>query len=48
MTHSHAEIRALLQMNGLSPSRALGQNFVGDANTQTPEFKSFIVNIERA
>jgi len=22
--------------------------FVGDANTQTPEFKSFLVNIERA
>jgi len=21
--------------------------FVGDANTQTPEFKSFLVNIER-
>ena len=33
MTHSHAEIRALLQLNGLTPSRALGQNFVGDANT---------------
>ncbi len=33
MTHSHAEIRALLQLNGLQPSRALGQNFVGDANT---------------
>ncbi|MBA2609919.1 MAG: 16S rRNA (adenine(1518)-N(6)/adenine(1519)-N(6))-dimethyltransferase RsmA [Actinobacteria bacterium] len=33
MTHSHAEIRALLQLNGLNPSRALGQNFVGDANT---------------
>ena len=33
MTHSHAEIRALLQLHGLSPSRALGQNFVGDANT---------------
>lgn len=33
LTHSHAEIRALLQLNGLEPSRALGQNFVGDANT---------------
>lgn len=33
MTHSHAEIRALLQLNGITPSRALGQNFVGDANT---------------
>ena len=22
--------------------------FVGDANTQTPEFKSFLVNIEKA
>jgi formate dehydrogenase major subunit len=22
--------------------------FVGDANTQTPEYKSFIVNIEKA
>lgn len=33
MTHSHAEIKALLQLNGLEPSRALGQNFVGDPNT---------------
>jgi 16S rRNA (adenine1518-N6/adenine1519-N6)-dimethyltransferase len=33
VTHSHAEIRALLQLHGLTPSRALGQNFVGDANT---------------
>lgn len=33
MTHSHAEIKALLQLHGLQPSRALGQNFVGDANT---------------
>ena len=33
MTHSHAEIRALLQLHGLTPSRALRQNFVGDANT---------------
>ena len=22
--------------------------FVGDANTQTPEFKSFLVNVEKA
>jgi 16S rRNA (adenine1518-N6/adenine1519-N6)-dimethyltransferase len=33
LTHSHAEIRALLNLHGLQPSRALGQNFVGDANT---------------
>jgi 16S rRNA (adenine1518-N6/adenine1519-N6)-dimethyltransferase len=33
LTHSHAEIRALLNLHGLHPSRALGQNFVGDANT---------------
>jgi 16S rRNA (adenine1518-N6/adenine1519-N6)-dimethyltransferase len=33
VTHSHAEIRALLQLHGLQPSRALGQNFVGDPNT---------------
>ena len=33
MTNSHADIRALLNLHGLSPSRALGQNFVGDANT---------------
>ena len=33
MTHSHAEIQALLNLHGLKPSRALGQNFVGDANT---------------
>jgi 16S rRNA (adenine1518-N6/adenine1519-N6)-dimethyltransferase len=33
VTHSHAEIRALLNLHGLTPSRALGQNFVGDANT---------------
>ena len=33
MTHSHAEIRALLHLHGLTPSRALGQNFVGDAHT---------------
>ncbi|MFZ6005947.1 MAG: 16S rRNA (adenine(1518)-N(6)/adenine(1519)-N(6))-dimethyltransferase RsmA [Actinomycetota bacterium] len=33
MTHSPAEIRALLAEHGLSPSRALGQNFVADPNT---------------
>ena len=33
MTHSPSAIRALLAANGLSPSRALGQNFVADANT---------------
>lgn len=33
MTLSHREIVALLEVNGLSPSRALGQNFVADANT---------------
>jgi 16S rRNA (adenine1518-N6/adenine1519-N6)-dimethyltransferase len=33
LTHSSAEIRALLNLHGLNPSRALGQNFVGDANT---------------
>ena len=33
MTHSTAEIRALLQLHGLTPSRALGQNFVADPNT---------------
>lgn len=33
MTHSHAEIKALLQLHGIQPSRALGQNFVGDGNT---------------
>jgi 16S rRNA (adenine1518-N6/adenine1519-N6)-dimethyltransferase len=33
LTHSHAEINALLSLHGLKPSRALGQNFVGDANT---------------
>lgn len=33
MTHSPADIRALLSRHGLAPSRALGQNFVADPNT---------------
>ena len=33
MTHSPSAIRALLADHGLAPSRALGQNFVADANT---------------
>jgi 16S rRNA (adenine1518-N6/adenine1519-N6)-dimethyltransferase len=33
MTHGPAAIRALLDEHGLAPSRALGQNFVADANT---------------
>ena len=33
MTHSPGQIRALLEEHGLAPSRALGQNFVADANT---------------
>ena len=33
MTHSPADIRQLLADNDLHPSRALGQNFVVDANT---------------
>ena len=33
MTHSPTAIRALLAAHGLEPSRALGQNFVADANT---------------
>ncbi len=33
MTHSRADLHGLLDAHGLSPSRALGQNFVGDANT---------------
>jgi 16S rRNA (adenine1518-N6/adenine1519-N6)-dimethyltransferase len=33
MTHGQADIRELLAANGLRPSRALGQNFVADANT---------------
>lgn len=33
MTHSPTALRALLAEHGLEPSRALGQNFVADANT---------------
>jgi 16S rRNA (adenine1518-N6/adenine1519-N6)-dimethyltransferase len=33
MTHSRAAIHELLATHGLAPSRALGQNFVADANT---------------
>lgn len=33
MTHSRRELLDLLDRHGLSPSRALGQNFVADANT---------------
>jgi len=33
VTHSGADIAQLLSANGISPSRALGQNFVADANT---------------
>lgn len=33
MTHTRAELVALLEEHGLKPSRALGQNFVVDANT---------------
>lgn len=33
MTHSPTAIRSLLAEHGLEPSRALGQNFVADANT---------------
>ena len=33
MTHTRTELVALLNDHGLSPSRALGQNFVVDANT---------------
>lgn len=33
MTHSPSAIRALLAEHGLEPSRALGQNFMADANT---------------
>jgi 16S rRNA (adenine1518-N6/adenine1519-N6)-dimethyltransferase len=33
MTHSRADISQLLADNDLHPSRALGQNFVADANT---------------
>ena len=33
VTHGRAEIHELLLANDLHPSRALGQNFVADANT---------------
>ena len=33
MTHSRRDLSDLLARHGLSPSRALGQNFVADANT---------------
>jgi 16S rRNA (adenine1518-N6/adenine1519-N6)-dimethyltransferase len=33
VTHSGADIAALLETHGLRPSRALGQNFVADPNT---------------
>jgi 16S rRNA (adenine1518-N6/adenine1519-N6)-dimethyltransferase len=33
VTHSPSAIRGLLAAHGLEPSRALGQNFVADANT---------------
>jgi 16S rRNA (adenine1518-N6/adenine1519-N6)-dimethyltransferase len=33
VTHSHKRVAELLATNGLRPSRALGQNFVSDANT---------------
>lgn len=33
MTHGRAEVHRLLEEHGLRPSRALGQNFVADANT---------------
>jgi 16S rRNA (adenine1518-N6/adenine1519-N6)-dimethyltransferase len=33
VTHTPAELRALLAAHGLAPSRALGQNFVADPNT---------------
>jgi 16S rRNA (adenine1518-N6/adenine1519-N6)-dimethyltransferase len=33
VTHTRAELVALLDQHGLKPSRALGQNFVVDANT---------------
>ncbi len=33
MIHGRADIHRLLAANGLRPSRALGQNFVADANT---------------
>ena len=33
MTHTRTELAALLELHGLRPSRALGQNFVVDPNT---------------
>ena len=33
MTHTRTELSALLEVHGLRPSRALGQNFVVDPNT---------------
>lgn len=33
MTHNRPQLNALLARHGLSPSRALGQNFVADPNT---------------
>jgi 16S rRNA (adenine1518-N6/adenine1519-N6)-dimethyltransferase len=33
VTHSPSRVRELLSSHGLTPSRALGQNFVADANT---------------
>ena len=33
MTHSRSDVRRLLEAHHLQPSRALGQNFVADANT---------------
>lgn len=33
MTHGPRQLREILEAHGLSPSRALGQNFVVDANT---------------
>jgi 16S rRNA (adenine1518-N6/adenine1519-N6)-dimethyltransferase len=33
VTHSARDLRDLLEQHGLSPSRALGQNFVADPNT---------------
>ena len=41
-----------LGLQGLTQARATWPTrltpFVGDANTQTPEFKSFLVNVEKA
>ena len=33
MTHTRRQLQALLAAHGLTPSRALGQNFVADPNT---------------